>query len=92
MPIGSVGVLKLITEGREIGTFFVKNRFFRSAAWLPLCNWWQMCFLDVKCAGENFGISFMKIGCVCGKLQGKRSSDRNRSPWFFADFLFLFAL
>ena len=51
-----------------------------------------MRFLDAKCPGENFGISFVNIGCVIGELQGKRPSDRNRSLCFFLAFLFCFYL
>ena len=50
-----------------------------------------VCFLNAKCAGEKFGISFMRIRCVCGELWWKRSSDRNRSLCFFLTVFFSFA-
>ena len=83
--------LEKIRKVRKIGKKSVNFGFFGCAAWQPSYNAAKVCFLCVECAEENFGISFVKIGCVCGKLQGKRSSDRNRSLWFLVPFLFQFA-
>ena len=77
-------------KGQKIGKKSANFGFFGYIAWRPSQNVAIVCFLHAKCAGENFGILFVKIGWVCGQLWGKRPSDRNRSLWFFVSFLFCF--
>ena len=47
-----------------------------------------MHFLDVICAWENFGMSFVWIGCVCGQLWGVGQSGAYAPLGFWCSIIF----